>query len=371
MGSISIDRDALLGAIKAVASVVKSRNTIPILGNLLIEASDGTLRIIATDLDLICEAQCAAEGDIATTVPAETFRVAVEGMRAGRIAVTDDGKKLVMSHGRARRQMPVLPVTDFPRLVLDEDTHTFDIAASALNRLLASVAHVQSSEETTRLYLCGILLCAREGALVAVASNGVSLAKATLGGAEKARDMPDAIIATKTIRLILSHIGSGSEIVTMQIGANKMAAQIGSIRLVAKRIDGTFPPFERFIPDDNANVLAVQAGELMHAGDAISGMVAAEGKAALRMLRMDLAPDADLNLVARDNLGAEAIEPIEASYAGDPMNIGVNSRLMRETIRMFAESSALRVCPRGPAAPITFRSDAEPDLVGVIQALQV
>ena len=49
----TIERATLLKCLSHVQSVVERRNTIPILSNVLLEASgDGTLKIMATDLDL-------------------------------------------------------------------------------------------------------------------------------------------------------------------------------------------------------------------------------------------------------------------------------------------------------------------------------
>ena len=49
----TIERATLLKCLSHVQSVVERRNTIPILSNVLIEAaSDGTLKVMATDLDL-------------------------------------------------------------------------------------------------------------------------------------------------------------------------------------------------------------------------------------------------------------------------------------------------------------------------------
>jgi hypothetical protein len=49
----TIERAKLLRCLSHVQSVVERRNTIPILSNVLIEASaDGRVRVMATDLDL-------------------------------------------------------------------------------------------------------------------------------------------------------------------------------------------------------------------------------------------------------------------------------------------------------------------------------
>src|SRR3546814_14893686 len=72
---LTIERGALLKALAHVQSVVERRNTIPILSNVLVDASGATLSLTATDMDLtIVEtipAEVAAPG--ATPAPAHTL----------------------------------------------------------------------------------------------------------------------------------------------------------------------------------------------------------------------------------------------------------------------------------------------------------
>jgi DNA polymerase-3 subunit beta len=72
---LTIERTALLRSLAHVQSVVERRNTIPILSNVLIDAGDGALSLVATDMDITIvervDANVAAAG--ATTVPAHTL----------------------------------------------------------------------------------------------------------------------------------------------------------------------------------------------------------------------------------------------------------------------------------------------------------
>ena len=82
----TIERAALLKALGHVQSVVERRNTIPILSNVKLDASDSGLSLNATDMDLeIVEkatAEVAAAG--ATTAPAHTLYEIVRKLRRGR-----------------------------------------------------------------------------------------------------------------------------------------------------------------------------------------------------------------------------------------------------------------------------------------------
>ena len=71
----TIERSALLRSLNHVQGVVERRTTIPILSNVLIQASGGKLGLTATDMDLaIVEGvEAGVSQDGSTTVPAHTL----------------------------------------------------------------------------------------------------------------------------------------------------------------------------------------------------------------------------------------------------------------------------------------------------------
>ena len=103
----TIERATLLKSLGHVQSVVERRNTIPILSNVLVEASEGGgLRLMATDLDLqineTVEANVTQPG--ATTVSAHTlFDIARK---------LPEGSQVELPPPRARcRSLPAAPAS--------------------------------------------------------------------------------------------------------------------------------------------------------------------------------------------------------------------------------------------------------------------
>lgn len=69
--TLTIQRADLARTLAAVSKVVESRNTIPILANVLLQAADGKLTVTGTDLDISYAASTPAEGTLETTVDAK------------------------------------------------------------------------------------------------------------------------------------------------------------------------------------------------------------------------------------------------------------------------------------------------------------
>ena len=182
---VTVERAQLLKSLGHVHRVVERRNTIPILGNVLLRAENAQLSLKATDLDLeVTEAIAAEVGPSgSTTVPAHMFYEIVRKLPEGtQVVVEASGDRAVLAirAGRSRFTLQTLPESDFPDLAAGEMTHSFSLAASDVKRLIDRTQFAISTEET-RYYLNGIYLHNPPGKdpamLRAVATDGHRLAQ--------------------------------------------------------------------------------------------------------------------------------------------------------------------------------------------------
>jgi len=148
----TIERATLLKSLGHVQSVVERRNTIPILSNVLIEASaDGTIRLMATDLDLqineSVEAQVETPG--ATTVSAHTlFDIARKLPEGSQVSLAAAEGKMAVNAGRARFNLQTLPRDDFPVIAEGELPTKFELPAATLKEIIDKTRFAISTEET-------------------------------------------------------------------------------------------------------------------------------------------------------------------------------------------------------------------------------
>ena len=128
---VTVERAQLLKSLGHVHRVVERRNTIPILGNVLVRAENAKLSLKATDLDLEVTETLAAETATAgsTTVPAHMFYDIVRKLPDGsQIVLEADGDRAVLAirAGRSRFTLQTLPESDFPDLAAGDMTHSFN-----------------------------------------------------------------------------------------------------------------------------------------------------------------------------------------------------------------------------------------------------
>src|SRR3954470_1269994 len=138
---VTVERAQLLKSLGHVHRVVERRNTIPILGNVLIRAENAKLSLKATDLDLEVTETLGAETATAgsTTVPAHLFYDIVRKLPEGaQIVLEADGDRSVLAirAGRSRFTLQPLPENDFPDPPAADMPHSFALAAADIKRLI-------------------------------------------------------------------------------------------------------------------------------------------------------------------------------------------------------------------------------------------
>lgn len=341
---VTIERSVLLKALGHVHRIVERRNTIPILANVLIEASNGRVALKSTDLDLEATESMPADvaQDGATTVAAHVIydivRKLPEGAQASLEVVPDTGQ-LLMRSGRSRFYLQALPASDFPDLTSGAFSHAFTLPAIELKRLIDNSQFAISTEET-RYYLNGIFLHTVDvdgkPALRAVATDGHRLARVETPAPDGSIGMPGVIAPRKAVTEVLKLLEDPTQDVKIEISAAKARFTLGDVLLTTKLIDGTFPDYARVIPTGNDKRLVVEKEPFERAVDRVSTLSSERGRA----IKLAIA-DNKMTLSVNNPDSGSAQEEIEVDYDSAPIDIGFNARYLLDIVSQLAGDTAL------------------------------
>src|ERR1700758_4789356 len=147
----SVSKDKLLEGLSTVQNVVSTRTTLPILSNVLLQASDGKIRLTTTDLDVgirrSVEAQVERTG--ATTLPARRLFSIVRELPSSEIYFDVDTKNSAsIRSGSSYFKILGLPEEEFPALAHFEEVKIFTIAQKDLKDGLKKTSYAISAHRT-------------------------------------------------------------------------------------------------------------------------------------------------------------------------------------------------------------------------------
>ena len=367
----TIERSTLLKGLSHVQSVVERRNTIPILSNVLIEATaDGTLKLMATDLDLQINESVAAAVDTpgATTVSAHTlFDIARKLPEGSQVQLAAAEGKMTIVAGRARFQLGTLPRDDFPVIAEGELPIQFELPAETLKQIIDKTRFAISTEET-RYYLNGIFWhVADDGqpVLKAAATDGHRLARVTLPRPDGAEGMPDIIIPRKCVAELRKLLDEIDGSVGVSLSSSKIRFDMGQALLTSKLIDGTFPDYSRVIPTGNDKILRIDLRSFEEGVDRVSTIATEKTRAVKMTLDRD---KITLSVTSPEN--GTAAEEVPGDYAAQGFDIGFNSRYLLDILGQI-EGDMVEVHLADASAPTLIRENDKSPALYVLMPMRV
>ena len=364
----TIERAVLLKSLGHVQSVVERRNTIPILSNVLMEArEDGSLRLMATDLDLQVDesgpANVTQPGAI--TVSAHTFFDIVRKLPEGsQVELTAAEGKMQVIAGRARFNLSTLPRDDFPVIAEGELPTRFELPAATLRQIIEKTRFAISSEET-RYYLMGIFFHVIDDQLRAAATDGHRLARVTVARPDGAEGMPDVIVPRKAVQELYRLLEELEGTVEISLSPTKIRFGLGSAILTSKLIDGTFPDYNRVIPTGNDKLLKLDPKSFSAGVDRVSTIASEKTRAVKISVDRD---KVTLSVTSPEN--GVATEELAADYGSDGIEIGFNARYLLDILGEI-DGDTVEVHLADAAAPTLLRENDKSNALYVLMPMRV
>ena len=265
----SVQRVDLLKELTLSQGVVERKTTIPILSNVLLEASDENLRMTATDLELGIRSSCPAKVKKAgsTTAPAKKLFDYVRQLEEPEIRFktveSATGGALQLACGRSHVKMAGMPRDNFP--VLPDYPGKLAVFPPAIfAQMIRRTAFAISSEES-RYTLNAALLILKPETMTMVATDGHRLAHVETdpvvakegysGVSGELRVLVPKKAMTELARL-LADVAEGTGIEFAK-DDNHLFFQIGSRLLISRMLSGQFPNYEAVMPKGNDRVVVL------------------------------------------------------------------------------------------------------------------
>ncbi|MGH7533876.1 MAG: DNA polymerase III subunit beta [Gemmatimonadales bacterium] len=344
----TITREQLHQGLTNVAASIPAKTTLPVLSNILVEASKEGLRLSGTDLDIAVSTliQASVDQEGAITLPAKKLQEIVRELPSGSIRVTSSGEQRVsIESGRAKFKLLGLPREEYPAFPAVKFEGGWRCTSGDLQKLIAHVAFAASTEES-RPILNGVNWELRPDRMRMVATNGHRLAKMDIplktGVAEEAK----LIVPPKALDQIRRLFAADEEIEIAK-SENHLGFRSATTQVFTRLIEGPYPNYEQVIPRENDKVATADRASLTAALRRMS-IVASDQT---HRIRMTLSNGACKLSVQTPDLG-EAQEEVAIAYDGETLDIGFNATYLLEIFK-FMPTDEIRLTFKGPERAAT------------------
>src|SRR6187401_1980978 len=143
-----VRKNDLLRELQLFQGIVERKNTIPILANVLMDASDGEVRFLATDLEVGLRSKCAATvskpGSL--TLPAKKLYEIVKSLPDTDVRIASDKNGVKVAADRFDSRIQTLPREDFPTLPESGGAPTATLATASLKEMIAKTQFAITGE---------------------------------------------------------------------------------------------------------------------------------------------------------------------------------------------------------------------------------
>jgi DNA polymerase III subunit beta len=335
----TVSKSDLVRELGLSQGVVEKKTTIPILSNVLLEASGDRITLTATDLELgircSCPARVKKEGS--GTVPAKKLLDYVRLLPEG-----DVNMKFLENHwasitaGRSRTRIAGMSRESFPELPAMPESIAH-IPVKTITSMIARTAFAISMEES-RFTLNGALLLMRPEGLTMVATDGHRLAfvQAATADSGTVDQQFRALVPKKAMAELMKLADGAGEDGQILFGGddNHLYFQVGDRLLIARKLTGNFPDYERVLPKDHPHTAKLRKDEVKSAIERVA-QFADERSRAIRVQFTN----GEVRIFSSSVEMGESEESVPSEYNGPDLEIGFNAQYLLDFLRAIPQDS--------------------------------
>ena len=361
MPSVTVERQALVKALKIINTTIDRKSPIPVVGTVKLVAAAGKLTLAGTNLDQWISTTIGADlaAEFTACVSADTLGRLAQGMPEGaQISLTAGEEfsktglgRVEIKSGRSRYNLSTWPAVDFPNHAAPgADTMILSVGGKAFARALEGTMYACEPLGSARYFLQGCVVELSGKQIEVVATNGHILARHRLPAPDKPPAFGRPIIRQDAAAVIASLVGELEDI-KLEISKSHVAIDDGTTRYWSKLLDAEYPDWRRVVPQATQRRAIVDRAELSAAltrllvvGEGKGGAVKIDCEDGLLVLTRHSETIGD----AREELAADITEPIAPTAC--------NPRYLLELVGHFL-GAKLSIDQADPASPLRLESD--------------
>lgn len=346
-------------ALLFVESATGKNSSLPIINNILVEATENQLHFSATNLEIgvIKRIQAKIEEEGSVVVPINlllNFLTALRGEENINLELKD--KQLTLKSGKHTTQINSFDSKDFPIIPQSEERNFSNFNLNNFKKIISKVFPFVSSLET-RQELTGVLLKIEEGNIYTVATDSFRLGeniistKDLIVGDNKEIKLNDGnfIILPKQLCLYINKISDNYKEIDCCVENNHLFIECEDLSVTAKLIDGSYPDYKQIIPTNFSTEIKVSKDEFIEALKVTTVFVGKDNKE----IFFDIHDD-KMKITTKQQENGSSTTELSVKIDGENQEIALNPNYVLEGVRKIEEKE-ISIFINNKMTPVVFR----------------
>jgi DNA polymerase-3 subunit beta len=372
--NISVLQENLAKAVSTVAKFTDPGRTLPVLGNILLEADNSRLRLAATNLQMSITMWIGAKVDRpgAITLPAKTFSDLVNNLSKERVDLSLDHAThtVTVRCGTTKSNIKGIDADEFPPINHGDRTD-FSIEARVLREMINHTAFA-SAKEDTRPVLTGVYTLIEGSQVTMAATDGYRLSVRYAQLETPVSQKVEVVIPARTLMEVARIVGDEDELIGITLPGKRdiITFHMNNVDISSQVLEGRFPDYKAIIPRSYVTTMTVYTDDLLRkckAAEIFSRDEANSGRLFVKPPR--LPGDAGEVIVAGKSAErGDTDGVIDAHVEGEAQDISFNLRYLIEVLNVV-DSERITFQSNGIDNPGVLRIEGRDDFVHVIMPM--
>lgn len=331
-----IERGVFFEKIQKIQTVVERRSAIPILQNVLIEATaEGKIIFTATDLEVVIidSTSTQVEEPGCTTLSAKMLFEILRELPPEPVRIkTMDNDWAEITCGASLFKMVGLPADTYPRIPEVSQIELHPLPSDILEKLIAATSFAASREED-RALLSGVYFTSMKNSLNMVATDGHRLALLEHPVAGEA-ELPEfrLILSAKALKEFKRMFQSGDQPTLFGTAELTAVCRKNSETIIAKLMEGDYPEYQQVIPEESPNQIEFDRSSFLNVLRRVS--LVADQKT--NSIKIRFTPNQIILTAASPQFG-NARDELPVEYSGTDVEIAYNATYLKEAIQSIED----------------------------------
>jgi len=369
-----MEKDIFLKALQKIQGIVEKRTSMPILSNVLLEATENMLHVTATDLEVGMKSSYSAEvidtGKI-TVSAKKMYEIVKELPNQPILFSTRDNDWVEIKCGKVQFNIVGLSSEEFPYFPDVKEENLNEIESSLLKGMIEKTSYAICFDET-KYNLNGIFTKAEVGAdgktilrMVATDGHRLSIASGTLNGTAGTELLKGVILPKKGISEMKKIADEESGVFLFGFMDNSAVIKRGDSYMVMRLVDGEFPDYNRVIPVANDRIVTVRKEDFIHSVRRMAILSSEKFKGI--MLEISAA---GIKISSSNPELGDAMEELDVTYDGEPFSVRFNARYLLDVLAV-AETDNVEMKFRDELSPSIIVPEKSDSFLAVIMPMRL